>query len=88
MNARITPNQLVNPALGAARCIGHEPLFDGRFIGESRADYDRRVERAKWVCGGCPVRLECEVQGRQLPRNEQQGVWGGLELPDDLEGRK
>ena len=49
-------------------CRGAEPDL---FFAESPAD----VERAKALCVGCPVRLECLAGA--LERREPWGVWGG-----------
>lgn len=32
------------------------------------------------ICSACPVRLECLVHA--LRNNEQEGIWGGLNLKD------
>ena len=40
---------------------------------------DRRViNRAKKVCAGCPVRVECLEEGRSVPSILDQGVRGGM----------
>lgn len=31
------------------------------------------------LCGGCPVRMECLAAA--VVRDEQHGVWGGVEFP-------
>ena len=36
--------------------------------------------RAKAICAGCPVRVECLDYA--LENNEQHGIWGGLDLPE------
>lgn len=51
-----------------ARCVEHDPeiFFEGRT--------DRR---AKAICRGCPVRLECLAAA--LTDRIEYGVWGGLD---------
>ena len=39
------------------------------------AEYPADLERAKRLCGGCPVRAECLTAA--LARREPCGVWGG-----------
>jgi WhiB family redox-sensing transcriptional regulator len=42
------------------------------------------VERARRVCGGCPVRAHCRTLARRL--RVEHGVWGGvLHLPEPAE---
>lgn len=48
-------------------CAGHAELFF--------ADAPDDVERAKALCGGCPVQQDC--LGGALARGEVAGVWGG-----------
>lgn len=57
-----------------ARCAAYDPeiFFEGRT--------DRR---AKAICRGCPVRLECLVAA--LSDHIEYGVWGGL---DERERRR
>lgn len=45
---------------------------------EVKAAYRHKVEAAKAICSGCPVRLECLAAGKL----EQHGIWGGL-LPEE-----
>ncbi len=49
-------------------CLEHDPEL---WFAESPA----RLEQAKRLCRGCPVRREC-LSGA-LERGEQWGVWGG-----------
>ena len=39
------------------------------------AEHPADLERAKALCGGCPVRRECLIAA--LDRAEPWGVWGG-----------
>jgi WhiB family transcriptional regulator, redox-sensing transcriptional regulator len=39
------------------------------------AEAPRELERAKEMCGGCPIRAECLAGA--LAREEPWGVWGG-----------
>lgn len=41
------------------------------------AVYARQLERAKAVCGRCPLRAECLAYA--LDAGEAHGVWGGLD---------
>ncbi|GAA4085641.1 WhiB family transcriptional regulator [Nonomuraea sp. NPDC050663] len=61
-----------------AACLDHDPdlFFPISFVGLSRA----QVDRAKAVCGSCPVRQACLTYA--LDTGQQHGVWGGLE-PDE-----
>ena len=52
-----------------AACLG-QGIHD--FFPETRAD----LARARAICGGCPVRVECLHYAEQNP--SPQGVWGGL----------
>ncbi len=49
-------------------CRIHDPDL---WFAESPAD----LERAKQLCGGCPVRAECLAAA--VARHESCGVWGG-----------
>lgn len=44
--------------------------------GERDPSRTRRVQAAKAVCAGCPVRVECAEHA--LTVGEAYGVWGGL----------
>ncbi len=39
------------------------------------AEHPADLERAKMMCGGCPVRRQCLAAA--LERGEPWGVWGG-----------
>lgn len=39
-----------------------------------------RQRRARAVCAGCPVRIECALDA--LQRGEPHGMWGGLDVTD------
>ena len=57
------------PAWAAqAACKGQTALF---FPGRGQPD---QAARAKAICAGCPVRLECLEAGL----DEDYGIWGGL----------
>lgn len=51
-------------------------LFFGPVGPENRRDRSEREERAKQVCGRCPVVEPCRISA--LSRGERFGVWGGL----------
>ncbi|MGX2998608.1 WhiB family transcriptional regulator [Streptomyces sp. JNUCC 64] len=77
MTASRPPRDRV-PVLGTtfldAACIGHEPeLFFPR--GESARE-EHAVARAKRICGGCAVRVDCLRHA--VEHSESDGVWGGL----------
>jgi len=61
--------------LGAA-CRGHTDLFFAPDESESRTERRRRESRAKNVCQGCEVRVECLKEA--LEQEERFGIWGGL----------
>src|SRR5262245_59265281 len=52
-----------------------QDLFYG-FDGETNPQTRERQQRAKRLCGGCPVRLECLRYS--LETREPHGIWGGL----------
>lgn len=58
-----------------AACIGHEDLFYNR-EDEPKGVRRRKEEKAKTICGTCPVLGTC----RQFATETRQlyGVWGGL----------
>jgi WhiB family redox-sensing transcriptional regulator len=57
------------------RCIGEDPeLFFPMGAGDRFVD---QVDRAKSVCGRCPVRTECLEWA--LVTCQDAGVWGGLD---------
>ena len=60
----------------AAACRGHTDLFFAPDDNESRADRRRRESRAKAVCQGCTVRIDCLEEA--LKQDERFGIWGGL----------
>jgi WhiB family transcriptional regulator, redox-sensing transcriptional regulator len=39
------------------------------------ADHPADLERAKQLCGGCPIRAQCLATA--IEREEPWGVWGG-----------
>lgn len=59
---------------GACRTASPEVFFHPE--GERGPARRRRDERAKQVCGTCPVLLPCREQA--LSAREPYGVWGGM----------
>lgn len=45
--------------------------------GERKDTREATTEKAKAICAGCPVRIEC--LNYALTRPERIGVWGGLD---------
>ena len=64
--------------MGEGACVGEDPvLFD---------DEDEGLTfKAKRICQGCPVRIECAQWGIA---NEPAGVWGGLSTKELEKARK
>jgi WhiB family redox-sensing transcriptional regulator len=60
----------------AAACRGSTDLFFAPDESESRAERRRREARAKRVCDGCQVRVDCLKEA--LEQDERFGIWGGL----------
>lgn len=54
-------------------CIGVPDLFYPE--GESEG-YQPMIQRAKKICAGCPVKVECREHALTSP--EEHGIWGGL----------
>lgn len=52
-----------------AACEGEDPELFYPFPNQPK-----KIEQAKRICGGCPVRAECLKEGRR----EAHGIWGGL----------
>jgi WhiB family redox-sensing transcriptional regulator len=70
---------------GGPVCAGDPELFTGPAgiepDDEPEPDRAARVDAAREICAGCPVRLPCLAWAvRSLP---SAGVWAGL-LPDEL----
>ena len=60
-----------------AACRGPESvLFFAPTLPEPRAERDAREARAKEICRGCDVRVECLEYALQI--KEPHGIWGGL----------
>ena len=57
-----------------APCAGMTDLFFSD-------DEDDEVE-AKGICGGCPRRQECLLEGIRF--GAVAGIWGGVRFPDEL----
>ena len=69
--------------VGAA-CIGEDPdLF---FPVGSGPPALEQVDRAKAICGGCPVRPDCLEWS--LATCQDAGVWGGLDEEERREIRR
>lgn len=71
----VAPTEL-NPRIDwrdLAVCTGQTPLFFARKAErpEARA---RREQKARRLCDGCPVQLQCRDYARQ---NHLYGFWGG-----------
>ena len=43
---------------------------------EKKEDREKREAKAKAVCSGCPVKIECLDEANEI--SEPFGVWGGL----------
>ena len=60
-----------------AACRGPESvLFFAPTLPEPRTDRDARETRAKTICGGCDVQVECLEYALRI--REPHGIWGGL----------
>ncbi|MSO78753.1 MAG: WhiB family transcriptional regulator [Acidimicrobiia bacterium] len=60
-----------------AACRGPESvLFFAPTRPESRPERESREERAKAICGDCPVQRECLEYSLRI--REPHGIWGGL----------
>ncbi|MEX0664164.1 MAG: WhiB family transcriptional regulator [Acidimicrobiia bacterium] len=60
-----------------ASCRGPESvLFFAPTVPEPRPDREAREARAKAICGGCPVQVECLEYAVRI--REWHGIWGGL----------
>ena len=60
-----------------AACRGPETsLFFPPSNSERREDRDAREARAKAICRGCPVRVDCLDHAMRV--GEMHGIWGGL----------
>lgn len=66
----------------------HNPQPDAWYPEEPDPDdeeevelYWIKVEQAKLVCSNCPVREECEDDGKY----EEYGIWGGLTRDERIE---
>jgi WhiB family redox-sensing transcriptional regulator len=60
-----------------AACRGEQaPLFFPETALEDRATRRDREGKAKAICAGCPVRIECLEYA--LRTRESHGVWGGM----------
>ena len=65
-----------------AACRGMASSFFFHPWGERGPSRDERVQRAKEVCGTCPVIDACRRHALEV--QEQYGVWGGLSEEERL----
>ena len=60
-----------------ALCRQHSSnLFFPPATFEKKEDREKREAKAKAVCSGCPVKIECLEEANEI--SEPFGVWGGL----------
>ncbi|MGW1893425.1 WhiB family transcriptional regulator [Streptomyces sp. NPDC002004] len=59
-----------------ASCRGLDSTLFFHPADERGEDHAQRVQRAKRICLGCPVRVQCLEHA--LKAREMYGVWGGL----------
>ena len=45
-------------------------------LSKKKEDREKREAKAKAVCSGCPVKIECLEEANEI--SEPFGVWGGL----------
>jgi len=70
--------------ISGAQCIGEDPeLFFP--VGTARGALEQ-AERAKSICLGCPVRIECLEWS--LVTAQDAGVWGGMDEEERREIRR
>ena len=62
--------------LARAACAGH-PNAEWWFAAPSES---RNAEKARRICDGCPVKLQCRQWA--LDNNEREGIWGGLNVEE------
>lgn len=72
------------PWADEAACAGH-PTPDMWFPFRDIYDASKR-RRAKEICGGCPVRIECAEYAQA--RYWIEGIWGGLDSEERRELRR
>lgn len=57
-----------------AACLSHDPeLF---FAGGESGPTQAALQRARAVCSGCPVRMDCLEYA--LETGPRYGIWGGM----------
>jgi len=67
-----------------AACRGEDSsLFFAPAHPEGKEERETRERRAKAICSGCPVRMECLEYALRI--HEHHGIWGGL---TELERRR
>jgi WhiB family transcriptional regulator, redox-sensing transcriptional regulator len=60
-----------------AACRGEDSsLFFAPTHPETKDEREGRERRAKTICAGCPVRVECLEYALRI--REPHGIWGGL----------
>ena len=60
-----------------ALCRQHSSnLFFPPATFEKKEDREKREAKAKAVCSGCPVKIECLEEANEI--SEPFGVWGGM----------
>ena len=59
-----------------AACRGKDPAVFFHPDKETRKERARRLSRARVICNGCPVQLDCYSYA--LTAREPYGIWGGL----------
>jgi WhiB family transcriptional regulator, redox-sensing transcriptional regulator len=70
-----TMNALADALVSWKRPAWHaQAACRGEGVRDFFADTGRRVERARALCGSCPVRAVCAEAGR----TEEFGVWGAM----------
>ena len=61
----------------SALCRQHSTnLFFPPATFEKKGDREKREFKAKAVCNGCPVKLDCLEEAKEI--EEPFGIWGGL----------
>ncbi len=68
----------------AGACRSADPDLFFPVSGTRRAE--KQIARAKAVCSGCPVRLECLEFA--LSQSHIDGIWGGTTLEDRRRDRR
>jgi WhiB family redox-sensing transcriptional regulator len=64
---------------GLCRAVDSEIFFPPTHF-EHKPEREAREAKAKAICGGCPVRIECLTWALEV--REPHGVWGGASEGD------